>query len=78
MCLFSVSDLICNPVLATFPQLLDQPDLMDALRVCYFVRISRQNLSFFFVLGEKFSSLALIFHFILECLGRERKNIEEN
>ncbi|XP_009075876.1 PREDICTED: nephrocystin-1, partial [Acanthisitta chloris] len=26
------TDLICNPVLATFPQLLDQSDLMDALR----------------------------------------------
>ncbi|XP_055083431.1 nephrocystin-1 isoform X1 [Periophthalmus magnuspinnatus] len=26
------ADLICSPVLATFPQLLDQPDLLDALR----------------------------------------------
>ncbi|XP_010071468.1 PREDICTED: nephrocystin-1, partial [Pterocles gutturalis] len=26
------TDLICNPVLATFPQLLDQTDLLDALR----------------------------------------------
>ncbi|XP_010003296.1 PREDICTED: nephrocystin-1 [Chaetura pelagica] len=26
------TDLICNPILATFPQLLDEPDLMDALR----------------------------------------------
>ncbi|KAM6298381.1 nephrocystin-1 [Aegotheles albertisi] len=26
------TDLICNPILATFPQLVDEPDLMDALR----------------------------------------------
>ncbi|KAG9341788.1 hypothetical protein JZ751_018510, partial [Albula glossodonta] len=26
------ADLICNPVLATFPQILDQTDLLDALR----------------------------------------------
>ncbi|XP_071596532.1 nephrocystin-1 [Heliangelus exortis] len=26
------TDLICNPILATFPQLMDEPDLMDALR----------------------------------------------
>ncbi|KFP61446.1 Nephrocystin-1, partial [Cariama cristata] len=26
------TDLICNPILATFPQLMDQPDLLDALR----------------------------------------------
>lgn len=29
----SVSDLICSPILSTFPVLLDQPDLLDALRV---------------------------------------------
>ncbi|XP_074752751.1 nephrocystin-1 isoform X2 [Athene noctua] len=29
------ADLIFNPILATFPQLMDEPDLMDALRVCY-------------------------------------------
>ncbi|NXK04451.1 NPHP1 protein, partial [Herpetotheres cachinnans] len=26
------ADVICSPILATFPQLMDQPDLMDALR----------------------------------------------
>lgn len=30
---FCISDLISNPVLATFPKLLEQPDIMDALRV---------------------------------------------
>uniref|UniRef100_A0A671W4D5 Nephronophthisis 1 n=1 Tax=Sparus aurata TaxID=8175 RepID=A0A671W4D5_SPAAU len=34
------ADLICNPVLSTFPKLLDQPDLLDALRV------SKENLPF--------------------------------
>ncbi|XP_056148020.1 nephrocystin-1 isoform X2 [Lampris incognitus] len=28
------TDLMCSPVLSTFPMLLDQPDLMDALRYC--------------------------------------------
>jgi hypothetical protein len=28
-----ISDLISHPVLATFPKLLEQSDLMDALRV---------------------------------------------
>lgn len=28
-----VPDLICSPILSTFPVLLDQPDLLDALRV---------------------------------------------
>lgn len=31
--LLCVSDLISHPVLATFPMLLEQPDVMDALRV---------------------------------------------
>lgn len=31
--LLCVSDLISHPVLATFPLLLEQPDVMDALRV---------------------------------------------
>lgn len=31
--LFCISDLISNPVLATFPKLLEEPDVMDALRV---------------------------------------------
>lgn len=30
---FSLSDLMCSPVLSTFPVLLDQPDLLDAVRV---------------------------------------------
>lgn len=64
MCLFSISDLICNPILTTFPQLMDQPDLMDALRVCYLhivqlyltcqdFQIFLQNLRFFFYPVER-------------------------
>ena len=30
---FCISDLISNPVLATFPKLLEETDIMDALRV---------------------------------------------
>ncbi|XP_037619085.1 nephrocystin-1 [Sebastes umbrosus] len=29
------ADLICSPVLSTFPGLLDQPDLLDALRTAW-------------------------------------------
>ncbi|KAK2824540.1 hypothetical protein Q5P01_021715 [Channa striata] len=29
------ADLICSPVLSTFPVLLDQPDLLDALRIAW-------------------------------------------
>lgn len=31
--LSGISEPVCNPVLSTFPLLLDQPDLLDALRV---------------------------------------------
>ncbi|XP_020776810.2 nephrocystin-1 [Boleophthalmus pectinirostris] len=45
------ADLICSPVLATFPLLLDQPDLLDALRSAWtdvdasMSRSQRRNLS---------------------------------
>lgn len=35
-----VSELISSPFLSTFPVLLDQPDLLDALRVYYFHLVS--------------------------------------
>ncbi|KAM9316161.1 nephrocystin-1 [Gastrophryne carolinensis] len=35
------ADLICNPVLATFPRLLEEPDIMDALRSAW---AEKQNL----------------------------------
>ncbi|KAG7512885.1 nephrocystin-1 isoform X1 [Solea senegalensis] len=47
------ADLICSPVLSTFPLLLDQPDLLDALRAAWLeaeISMSRgqkRDLSFF-------------------------------
>ncbi|XP_075452481.1 nephrocystin-1 isoform X3 [Ascaphus truei] len=34
------TDLICHPLLATFPRLMEQPDTMDALRSCW---IEKEN-----------------------------------
>ncbi|XP_034754745.1 nephrocystin-1 isoform X3 [Etheostoma cragini] len=46
------ADLICSPILSTFPMLLDQPDLMDALRSAWLdaetnmSRAQRRDLSY--------------------------------
>uniref|UniRef100_A0A3Q4MND3 Nephronophthisis 1 n=1 Tax=Neolamprologus brichardi TaxID=32507 RepID=A0A3Q4MND3_NEOBR len=47
------ADLICSPILSTFPVLLDQPDLLDALRVrkvTFVIQIRFNNCSFVLLL----------------------------
>lgn len=47
--LVPLADLISNPILATFPKLMEQPDIMDALRVGKMLNLKiefRLNVSF--------------------------------
>ncbi|KAK2921650.1 nephrocystin-1 [Channa argus] len=37
------ADLICSPILSTFPVLLDQPDLLDALRIAWLHGLTRMR-----------------------------------
>lgn len=57
-CLF-VLDFLCNPVLSTFPLLLDQPDLLDALRV-RFKQIKFAYLNLLMQSGECMVSLCCL------------------
>lgn len=63
------SDFLCSPVLSTFPLLLDQPDLLDALRVrckemkfliSFNAQIFRLQLIFFFCAKLKLVSFRVL------------------
>ncbi|XP_062427646.1 nephrocystin-1-like isoform X2 [Rhea pennata] len=79
------ADLICNPILATFPQLMDQPDLMDALRSAWADKertlkrseklLSPSSLTFCWGERPPDSVICLLQMVVTSHFGRETKNL---